>query len=154
MKMVYATKEMGAEHYAKDDEWLEAVGQRIKAKEEAPTEKTPKEYGQQILDELAAFISMSPVVAMVVEGHNAVAAVRKLVGDTAPDKADIGTIRGDYSVDTYDLAGGLGRPIQNLIHATGETHEAEREINLWFKPEELHSYMRVDEPLVYRKGGQ
>ncbi len=94
---------------------------------------------------------MSPIVAICIEGHNAVATIRKLIGDTSPSSAPMGTIRGDYAVDSYQLADSLGRPIQNLIHASGSVTEAEREIVIWFKPEELHAYYRVDEALVYRK---
>ena len=97
------------------------------------------------------FIAMSPVVALVIEGHNAVATIRKIVGDTAPAHAPVGTIRGDYAIESYAMADDLGRPIQNLIHASGTPKEAEREIKVWFNDEEIHAYNRIDEGLIYRK---
>ena len=93
---------------------------------------------------------MSPIVAIILEGHNAVATVRKIIGATSPEHAQPGTIRGDFSHETYVLADKKGRPIQNLIHASGSAKEAEREIKVWFTPQEIHAYMRVDESLMYR----
>jgi len=93
-------------------------------------------------------------VALVVEGHNAVKHIRNIVGATAPSDAAPGTIRGDFSFDTYKLADESNRPIQNLIHASGEVHEAEREIKIWFKDDELHAWSRIDEPLMYRAVGE
>ena len=63
--------------------------------------------------------------------------VRKLVGSTIPLFAQPGTIRGDFSVDSPDLANREGRPVYNLIHASGDAEEAEREVKLWFRDEEL-----------------
>jgi nucleoside-diphosphate kinase len=71
---------------------------------------------------------MSPVVALVIEGHSAVSKIRKIVGGTNPQDALPGTIRGDYSIDSYALADHSNRPIQNLIHASGAVDEADREI--------------------------
>lgn len=154
MKMVYADKSMAGEHYAEDEEWLKSVGAKTKAsyaKKGIDLPETEMEIGQKIRNQLMDFISMSPVVALCVEGHNAVKHIRKLVGATSPGDADPGTIRGDFSFDTYQLADESKRPIQNLIHASGEVHEAEREIKIWFKEEELYAWQRIDEPLMYRK---
>ena len=157
MKMVYADKEMAGEHYANDEEWLRTVGEKTKAsykKKGIDVPQTEIEIGQKIRQQLMDFIAMSPIVALVVEGHNAVKHIRTIVGATAPRDAAPGTIRGDFSFDTYQLADDSGRPIQNLIHASGEVHEAEREIKIWFREEELHAWSRIDEPLMYRKVGE
>ena len=155
MKMVYASKELAGKHYADDEEWLKSVGEKAQkaAKERGEKIKeTPLEFGKKIRKQLMDFISMSPVVAVAIEGHNAVVTVRKIVGPTSPEHAAPGTIRGDYSHETYVMADELGRPIQNLIHASGSKEEAERETKVWFTEKELHSYMRIDESLFYRGG--
>jgi len=155
MKMVYADEQMAGEHYADDEEWLESVGKKTMKGYEArglKLDKTPIEQGRLVREWLKTYITLGPVVALCIEGHNAVANIRKIVGPTAPADALPGTIRGDYSFETFVMADNLERPIQNLIHATGEVHEAEREIKIWFKEEELHAWKRIDEDLIYRKG--
>jgi nucleoside-diphosphate kinase len=153
LKMVQATKELAGEHYADDKEWLLSVGEKALAAAEKRGEKmseTAMEIGQRVRSQLMDYITMSPVIAMCVEGHNAVAKVRKIVGATSPQDAEAGTIRGDFSIDSYVLSDNSGRPIQNLIHASGEVDEAEREIKVWFSEEELFDWKRVDEDLIYR----
>jgi nucleoside-diphosphate kinase len=155
MKMVYPDKELAGAHYADDEAWLVSVGEKTLssyAKKGLPLPRTALEHGKLVRQQLISFITMSPIVALVLEGANAVAHVRKVVGTTAPSDAPAGTIRGDYSFETYQLADLLGRPIQNLIHASGAADEAKREIAIWFKPEELHAWQRVEDVLFYRKG--
>ena len=113
--------------------------------------RTPLEQGKWVRESLMSYLTMSPVVALVLQGHNAVKHVRKVVGSTAPADAAPGTIRGDYAFDTYKLSDESNRPVQNLIHASGEVDEAEREIKVWFTDEEIHSWQRVDEALLYRQ---
>lgn len=155
MKMVYASKELAGEHYADDEEWLKSVGEKTLAsyeKKGIKLNRTALEHGRLIRQQLMDFISMSPIVALIIEGHNAVAHVRKIVGATAPADAVPGTIRGDYSFETYLMADTLERPLQNLIHASGAVHEVEREIKVWFRPEEIHVWSRLEDALFYRKG--
>ncbi len=155
MKMVYPNEQLAGDHYIADEEWLVTVGKKQKeayAKKGLTIDKDEKEIGHGVRNQLISFLTMSPIVALVLEGHNAVAHVRKIVGSTSPGDANPGTIRGDYSFDTYELADNSKRPIQNLIHASGKVEEAEREIKLWFREEELHSWTRIDEALLYRKG--
>ena len=155
MKMVYASKELAGKHYANDESWLKSVGEKaIKsaAAKGQEIEKDPLKIGQRIRQQLMDFISMSPSVALVLEGHEVIQKVRTLVGDTSPLKAMPGTIRGDYSFDSYGLADAYGRPIQNLIHASDSKENAEREIAIRFDKEEIHPYQRIDESLLYRKG--
>lgn len=153
LKMAYATKELAGKHYADDEQWLKSVGEKaLKAAVERgeKVKETPLEIGKRIRYQLLDYISMSPVVAIVIEGHNSVATVRKIVGPTSPEHAAPGTIRGDFAHETYVMADQKARPIQNLIHASGSASEAEREIKVWFTPKELHAYTRVDEALIYR----
>ncbi len=155
MKMEFPSKKIAGEHYADDKEWLLSVGEKTLASYEKKGIKlgrTALEQGQMIRGQLMDFLSMSPIIALVLEGHNAVAHVRKIVGATAPADAVPGTIRGDYSFETYQFADAMQRPIQNLIHASGAVNEAEREIAVWFKPNELHTWTRADEALLYRRG--
>lgn len=155
MKMVYPNETLAGDHYMADENWLKTVGTKQKesyAKKGINIEEPERELGIKVRNQLIDFLTMSPVVALALEGHNAVAHVRKIVGATSPGDAAPGTIRGDYSFDTYQLADNKKRPIQNLIHASGEVHEAEREIKLWFREEELHTWNRIDETLLYRQG--
>ena len=155
MKMVYPNEKLAGDHYMADEEWLVTVGKKQKeaySKKGITVDKAERDIGLQVRDQLIGFLTMSPIVALVFEGHNAVAHVRKIVGSTSPGDASPGTIRGDYSFDTYELADNSKRPIQNLIHASGKVVEAEREIKLWFNDDELHSWTRIDEALLYRKG--
>lgn len=95
------------------------------------------------------FLSSSPVVAMVFEGPHAVDMGRKIVGMTLPFKADLGTIRGDFSVDSSTLGNFNKRPIRNIVHASGSIPEAKREIKHWFSKKEIHSYKRADESIMF-----
>jgi nucleoside-diphosphate kinase len=155
MKLVYATKDIAGEHYADDETWLKSVGEKTLAsyeKKGIKLNRTALEHGRLVRQQLMDFIAMSPIVALVLEGENAVAHVRKLVGPTAPSDALPGTIRGDYSFETYAMADTLERPLQNLIHASGAVDEAKREIKVWFTPAEIHAWSRVEDALFYRKG--
>lgn len=154
LKMVHANKDTAGKHYADDEAWLVSVGEKAKKAAESKGQKfagTPKEAGQRVRNQLIEFITMSPSIAIVLEGHDVIAKVRTLIGDTAPSKAMPGTIRGDYAFDSYGLADVSGRPIQNLIHASDSVESAKREISIWFSEKELCHYQRVDEVLLYRK---
>jgi len=98
---------------------------------------------------LDKFIRSGPVVAMVIEGVDAIKNVRRLVGSTAPGEANPGTIRGDYAHHTYEYADRKNKSIANIIHASGSEAEAKKEIALWFKKSEIYSYKRVDEHIVF-----
>jgi len=151
MKMVMANPKIAAEHYKKDDEWLIRKGKEIMGTLKI-TEGDPKPHGQVICDALTTDLCTYPIVPIVLEGHKAVSFVKKMVGPTNPEEALPGTIRGDYSHDSYLLANAHDRPAINLIHCTGEVDEAEREINIWFKPEELITWEKPDERVKYRTG--
>ena len=88
--------------------------------------------GKFFYEGLVSYITSSPVVAMVLEGHEAIGVVRAMVGATRPWEAAAGTIRGDYAV--------MG--LRNLIHASDSADNAASEVALWFTPEEVHPYPR------------
>ena len=95
--------------------------------------------GKAFFDGLVRYVTSSPVVAMVLEGDGAVAVVRKMMGKTNSADAEPGTIRGDFGLT-------IGR---NLIHGSDSPASAKREIGLFFRPEEVLEYTRIDEPWMY-----
>lgn len=152
MKMIVATREQATAHYGKDDAWCEKVGGRIIGEIEKngqKPEKTALAYGQEILGGLLDFLTSSPIVIMAFEGNQAVGVVKKLVGGTEPLTSDVGTIRGDFTSDSYEIAGIDGRAVRNLVHCSDEVSEAEREIKVWFKEGELIKYTHVGERMLY-----
>ena len=84
---------------------------------------------------LVDYMTSGPVIAMVLEGNNAIKNVRKMCGNTIPSVADPSTIRGKFSLDSSDVANAQHRPVHNLIHASVEPEEAKYEISLWFGSE-------------------
>lgn len=155
LKMLLPTKELAGKHYADDEGWYLSVGKKALAAAKKRGEElnmAPIDIGKLVRSRLIEFISMAPVAAMVFEGNNAVAKVRTIVGATSPEHAAPGTIRGDFSTDSFSFADKSDRPIQNLVHASGDVEEGRREIALWFKKDELFTYKRTDGPLVNRKG--
>ena len=152
MKMIVATREQAAAHYGKDDAWCEKVGGRIVADIEKEGKKATKpavEYGRDILNGLLNFLTSSPVVIMALEGNQAVGVVKKIVGGTEPLTSDVGTIRGDYTSDSYEIAGIDNRAVRNLVHCSDKVEEAEREIKVWFKEGDLIKYTHVGERMLY-----
>ena len=109
----------------------------------------PMKIGEIINEWNFEFLSSGPVVAMVFQGLHAVEMGRKIVGATIPANAEMGTIRGDYSSDSPLMANKDKRTIRNLVHASGDVSEAQREIKHWFTPKELHEYARVDESVLF-----
>ena len=157
MKLIHADKETAGKHYADDEAWLKSVGAKTKKSYESkgiPMKETELQIGQRIRQQLMDFISLSPSVALCIEGHGAIEKIRLMCGSTAPINAAPGTIRGDFSFDSYGLSDKSGRPIQNLIHASDSRESAEREIKIWFNDKELYPYERVDEALLYRTVGK
>ncbi len=152
LKMFVPTREKAIEHYGKDDAWCQAKGEKLiemlKAKGDTPT-KTAVEYGREIIEALLNYFTAGPIIGMIIEGNQAVGIVKKLVGGTEPTTSDVGTIRGDLTLDSYNMANVDGRAVRNLIHCTDKPEEAEREINIWIKPEEIINYTLVQEKILY-----
>jgi nucleoside-diphosphate kinase len=141
--MMVATRDIVGKHYPDSDDWYIPTGTKAwegYKKRGVEIKETPKELGQKIRQQLMDYFVDRPLIAMIWEGPHAVQLGRKTVGITNPLEAAPGTIRGDFSVDSYELADGLGRVVQTLVHASGSTQEAEDEIKLWFKPEEIIDY--------------
>ena len=83
------------------------------------------------------------------QGAHAVAIVRKLVGGTEPLTSDVGTIRGDFVLDSYQMSDTDGRAVRNLVHASGSVKEAEAELAHWFGRNEIVNYRLVGEQILY-----
>lgn len=132
MKML----EPGYEHYY---EHYEGIG----------TLKSRK--GDEIFESTLSSMQEGPVIAMVLEGVEAVETVRKMVGSTEPRSALPGTIRGDYAHVTYGQASKIGKGVANIVHASADQTEAKKEIAHWFKKEELHNYSAVHEHFTQPK---
>ena len=152
LKMVMAGEEQCWNHYNKDDEWFEKKGANIIKNREAlslPIEKEVKEYGKDIIRGLIVFMTSGPVVPLILEGNQAIGIVKKIVGGTEPLTSEVGTIRGDYTLDSYELSSFDDRAVRNLIHCSDSVAEAEREIKLWFNEEEILNYRLLAEHILY-----
>ncbi len=139
-------------HYNKDEEWFLKKGARVTEDRKShglPIEKEPIDYGKDIIQANVDFFTSGPVLAMVVEGNQSVAIVKKLVGGTEPLTSDVGTIRGDLTVDSYALSSLDNRAVRNLIHCSDSPEEAQREIPLWFAANEIVSYRLLQEQVLY-----
>lgn len=151
-KFIIATREQCFAHYNKDEAWLVKVGNRT-MQEMAIKGITPSkeviEYGKEILEGNVKFLTASPVLVLVFQGNRAVDIIKKLVGGTEPLTSDVGTIRSDYTIDSYALAGADGRCVRNLVHCSDLAEEAEREIKVWFKEEEIVHYTHLNEKILY-----
>lgn len=117
-------------HYPMDPEYLRSIGEKTIAAGQAVT--SAQDQGRKVVTWLRKFITSGPIVVMVLEGEDAVAQARKTTGFTDPSTAQSGTIRGDLGTDSILLANQEERPVYNLIHASGNPEEAQKEINLWF----------------------
>ena len=109
------------------------------------TEDIAKRRGENVREMLLDYVTSGPVVAMVVEGIDAIENVRKICGETESKSAIPGTIRGDFSHMSFNYADEKGVPVRNLVHASGNKEDALNEVSLWFSIDELHSYKRTDD---------
>lgn len=152
MKMVWPNEELVGRHYTGDEEYLESVGEKALASARergAELKETALEIGRRVRETNMKYISTGPVLAFVLEGNTAVQTVRNMIGGTNPLSADIGTIRGDLTIDDFTQADSEERSVRNLMHASGDLAEAEREIKLWFEESELHNYQTVMDKVLH-----
>jgi len=119
MKMVKVDKNIAEKHYE---------------------ESIAKKHGKHVRDYLLDFITSSPVIAMVIQGSDAIKTVRKITGNTYPGEADLGTIRGDFHHTSKAYAKDLKKVLANLIHASENEASAKKELALWFSIDEIHDY--------------
>jgi nucleoside-diphosphate kinase len=143
IKMVHADRELAAKHYPMTDEWVKntaAVTRKAWAAKGVELKESDEQICKRINSWLMGYLTEGPVVAMVWEGPHAIEIVRKIVGTASAKNSPPGTIRGDFSTDSYEIADKLQRPVKNLVHASGTKAEAENEVNLWFKKDEIFDY--------------
>ncbi|MBR9701404.1 nucleoside-diphosphate kinase [Candidatus Pacearchaeota archaeon] len=134
MKMVWINEKFARKHYRAD------LDERYKEVEE--------KYGRNVRNELVRYIKEGPVIAFVLEGIDVIKVVRKITGSTYPNESPSGTIRGDFAHISKDFANANNVMVKNLIHASEDPEGAKIEIELWFSPEELHSYKTVHDILM------
>ena len=153
MKMVLPTTEHIEQHYTLDPNWRLVTGEKtIKSYKEKgliPPSDDPLVITAKILANLKKYMTSGPVVAMVWQGAHAVKIVRKITGGTEPLTSDVGTIRGDFVLDSYQVSDADGRAVRNLIHASGSPEEAVMEIKHWFASQEVHKYQLIQEKILY-----
>jgi nucleoside-diphosphate kinase len=153
IKMLVPTEAHIEKHYTLDPEWRRITGEkRIAAAKVSGTEPPstdPYEITAIVLEKLKKYMTSGPVIAMVWEGAHVVEIVRKITGGTEPRNSDVGTIRGDFVLDSYLMSDHDGRSVRNLVHASGSVPEAEKEIAHWFSPDELIDYRLIQEQILY-----
>ena len=153
LKMVIPSREQALKHYSVDPQWALKTGTKsieaYKAKGLTPPTEDPIEFAEKVRKNLLDFISSGPIVAMVWQGMNAIGIVRKITGSTEPLASNPGTIRGDYTIDSYNAADTDSRAVRNIIHASSSVEEANSEINLWFDKKEILNYRLIAEEILY-----
>ena len=153
LKILIPTPNQIQKHYLFDPQWPVKTGNKAleayKAKGQKPPSNNPKKIGLNVLSNLKKYLSSGPVVAMVWQGMHAVSVIRKITGSTEPCSSDVGTIRGDFTIDSYQISDTDNRAVRNLIHASGSHKEAKAEIKLWFKAKELLNYRLINEEILY-----
>lgn len=152
LKMMVADANHIEKHYTLDPEWRRITGEKtIKGyldKGQTPPSTDPLEITGKILTNLKRFMTIGPIIAMVWEGAHAQKIVKKLTGGTEPLSSDVGTIRGDYVLDSYRISDQEGRVIRNIVHCSGSEKEAEDEVKHWFKLDEIINYRLVQEQIL------
>ena len=141
IKIVNATTEIVGKHYPDDKNWIRSVGKKtvdaykkynLNVAEDLGTNDA-LEVGKLVRKWLIQHLTSGPVIALILSGNHAIEVVRKIIGNTIPLFAELGTIRGDFSIDSPDLSVKEKRALQNLVHASSTVEEAKREISLWFE---------------------
>jgi len=127
MKMIWADKDFAKKHYFDVEE----------------------RHGKTVFESLVGYLTEGPVIAICFEGVSAISLVRKIVGDTYPDKANPGTIRGDFCHISKEYANKNKKRVGNLIHASANAKEAKTELALWFSVDEIHTYKTSHQDEVF-----
>jgi len=157
LDMIQATKEQIDRHYPKNEKWIRRLGEKtlknykdfgFDTKAESGTEN-PLEIGKKVREWLIDYLCSGPMVKVAIKGIHAIDMIRKLAGSSMPSEAEMGTIRGDFSVDDATAANRDKRAIHNIVHASENHEEAEHELNFWFAPEDIYDYKRADEDIMF-----
>ena len=157
LEMFQATREQIGEHYPNDEKWLRKIGDKtlenyqqygVDAKNHLGTADTLA-IGKMVREWLIDYMTSGPLVKMIVKGIHAIDMIRKIAGHTLPNKAEMGTIRGDFSVDDAIAANGDKRAIHNVVHASGSPEESAHEVAFWFAAEDIFDYKRAEEDIMF-----
>lgn len=157
LELFQPTRDQIDNHYPKDQTWIDRLGEKTlttykkygyDAKTELGTVKK-SEIGKMVRNWLVDYMTSAPLVKMVVKGVHAVDMVRKIAGPTMPAMAEMGTIRGDFSVDSAAAANRDKRAVHNIVHASETPEEAKHEIDHWFSPDQIHDYKRAEEDMMF-----
>jgi nucleoside-diphosphate kinase len=157
LKMIEVDRNHLDDHFPKEKSWVDRLGDKG-LKTFAEYKLDPKQHmgtadkaeiGKIVKESLYDYLTSGPIVAAVIEGIHAIDMVRKLAGNTLPVFAEMGTIRGDYSVDSPAVANVEKRAVKNILHASENPEEAANEIKLWFSAKELHDYTRAEEDIMF-----
>ena len=153
LEMFMATRDQIDEHYPKDEKWTRRLGEKtlnnyrehnIDPKEELGSDD-PLEIGKMVRGWLLDYMTSGPMVKIMIKGIHAVSVVRKIVGKSLPTEAEVGTIRGDFSIDSPAAANHDKRSVYNIVHASETQEEAAHELAFWFAAEDVFDYKRADE---------
>ncbi|MFD4135626.1 nucleoside-diphosphate kinase [Streptomyces goshikiensis] len=136
-----------------EDAALKIVGTKMKWMDEEFTRRhyfdLEERLGAEVYNVASTFMQQGPVIALVLEGYDAIATVRKIVGSTYPNQAPPGTVRGDLSHYSAAASIASGKAVANLVHASGNAEEAKQEVELWFDKDELQDYKTLAEIFTY-----
>lgn len=136
-----------------EDAGFKIVGAKMKVMDAEFTRKhyydIEERHGKAVYDANAAAMQRGPVLALVIEGVEAVANIRRIVGPTYPNEAPPGTIRGDFAHQSKAYCTERDKAVANLVHASGNPAEAKQELELWFSPEELFDYRTLAETFTF-----
>lgn len=157
LEMIQATRDQIDNHYPKEEKWIKRLGEKTLSNYktynvdpiEALGTKDPMEIGKMVRNWLLDYMTSGPTVKMIVKGIHAIDMVRKLAGKSLPAEAEMGTIRGDFSVDSATAANRDKRAIHNIIHASEVPEEAANEIGLWFATEDIFDYKRAEDDIMF-----
>lgn len=130
MKMVWVDENLAKKHYRKD---------------------IAEKYGDKIRNSLIEYVREGPIIAIVLEGVDAIKVTRKIVGSTYPNESQPGTIRGDFAHISKHFANSEEMNVRNLIHASGDKDDAKIEVPLWFNEKEIHTYQTVHDMICFKK---
>jgi nucleoside-diphosphate kinase len=130
MKMVWVDENLAKKHYRKD---------------------IAEKYGDKIRNSLIEYVREGPIIAIVLEGVDAIKVTRKIVGSTYPNESQPGTIRGDFAHISKHFANSEEMNVRNLIHASGDEDDAKIEVPLWFNEKEIHTYQTVHDMICFKK---
>ncbi len=157
LDMIWATRKQIDGHYPKDEKWINRLGEKTKEtykkygfnlKKELGTEDT-KKIGDAVREWQLDYMTSGPIVKIVIKGIHAIDMIRKLCGNTMPAFAEMGTIRGDFSIDSAAAANRGKRAVHNIVHASENPEEVKNELNFWFSPEEIHDYKRAEDDIMF-----